>query len=290
MKIVLVKNANVGKELNPQFTVEAEFGSELVEGSKLTLAHHGVWKDNVPPCVAQIDDAVIADSDDIIVVSHLDLDAIGGIIRIKRGWETAKSFDDFWRGAAYIDVNGVHNIKVLDEFVQCQLNAYYASSEDFHIRLNESEDLRDVTSEFIELENIIQRILLCDNRLLKKGHAWAKAQEEATERCLVIENRHGRLFKSDGTFCCAAYYSPKLKRVARFTVTLNRFNAITLAFADGGVEISAEMIMKDIFGKEAGGRAGIAGTPRGVEYTLEDAERVFEHVMFFVDNEDEIPF
>lgn len=98
------------------------------------------------------------------------------------------------------------------------------------------------------------------------------------------------MFKSDGAFCCAAYYSPKLKKVTHFTVTLTRFNAITLAFADGGVELSAEMIMKDIFGKEAGGRAGIAGTPRGVEYTLEDAERVFEHVLFFVDDEDEIPF
>lgn len=39
MKTILVKNAEIGRKLRPRFTVEAEFGSELVEGSKQIRAH-----------------------------------------------------------------------------------------------------------------------------------------------------------------------------------------------------------------------------------------------------------
>lgn len=38
------------------------------------------------------------------------------------------------------------------------------------------------------------------------------------------------------------------------------------------------LVMKDLFGPEAGGHAGIAGTPRGVEFTSQDAMKVFAHL------------
>ena len=64
------------------------------------------------------------------------------------------------------------------------------------------------------------------------------------------------------------------------TVTFNgKFQAISVAFADGGnSERSARKIMQDLFGPEAGGRDGIAGSPRGRVMTEEDFRKTIEAV------------
>jgi hypothetical protein len=56
--------------------------------------------------------------------------------------------------------------------------------------------------------------------------------------------------------------------------------AITLSFEsdEARAGLSACDIMQELFGPLAGGHAGIAGTPRGEEYTIDDARRVAKHV------------
>ena len=58
-----------------------------------------------------------------------------------------------------------------------------------------------------------------------------------------------------------------------------KFHSITLSFADGGEQYSAKEIVQQLWGPGAGGRDGIAGSPRGQEMTQEDLAKAFEKVM-----------
>ena len=44
--------------------------------------------------------------------------------------------------------------------------------------------------------------------------------------------------------------------------------------ADGGKELSAKNIVQELWGPEAGGHPGIAGSPRGKEMTKKDLQQL----------------
>ena len=133
--VVLTSSAHV--ELYPEFTVEAEYGSVVIEGSKGTLAHHtGSWKECSPPCLG--DNFISGAKDrDLIQVSHFDLDTLGGVARIM-GWKDIEPMcpcpgdcreshelgfcqeeclgnnpdeDLFWKIAAAVDLRGPHKVE-----------------------------------------------------------------------------------------------------------------------------------------------------------------------------------
>ena len=62
------------------------------------------------------------------------------------------------------------------------------------------------------------------------------------------------------------------QEVKKATATLNtKTNAVTVAFEDGGnPSKSARAIVQGLWGPEAGGRDGIAGSPRGVVMGTKD--------------------
>lgn len=98
--------------------------------------------------------------------------------------------------------------------------------------------------------------------------------KEVEQRC-VFENEFLRAFKTDGVFCASSYYSPKQEEIIPCTITYNeKFKSITVAFADGGREnggeYSAKEIVQKLWGPEAGGRDGIAGSLRGKEMSEKD--------------------
>ena len=65
-----------------------------------------------------------------------------------------------------------------------------------------------------------------------------------------------------------------------YVIVFNRkFGSITMS-SKAGVKGEKNMatIMKAVFGEEAGGHKGIAGTPRGKIYTLEDASNLLDIV------------
>lgn len=70
-------------------TVEAEYGDYCVEGNEVTLAHHGSRSSNPAPCNTP---NVPTLSGGTILVSHLDLDAIGGVLDLMgKRWMTRNS-------------------------------------------------------------------------------------------------------------------------------------------------------------------------------------------------------
>ena len=104
-------------------TIEAEYGSTVIEGRRYTAAHHQpvgspyagdhvVDGGRPSPCV---DDAIPELREGTILLSHLDLDSVGGVLRalpvFRRLFHSGRiSVSRFFELAAYIDVRGPHRL------------------------------------------------------------------------------------------------------------------------------------------------------------------------------------
>lgn len=256
-------------------SVEAEYGDDVVCGRIVTLAHHGPRCGQPAPCVAQVNKIIGG----TILVSHIDLDTLGGIMALTGVKPDAP---DFWEGAAFVDVMGPHHIHELHDEVQSMLNAYYAFAEAH--KGERITTIADIT-EAIE-PHVSAVVCLCGEdtpaktNLLREGAEWRNRVTQAVEGCLVCEDENVRAFKTPGVFCASSYYSPNIGAVAKATVTLNtKFGAITVAFEDGGKAHSAKAIVQSLWGEGAGGRDGIAGSPRNWGKTEEELENEFQRAV-----------
>ena len=268
------------QKICPDATVEAEYGDKVIEGRKITLAHHVEKYANMPaPCCREED---ILEEDSVIVISHIDLDTVGGCLML-----TGRKPDnkEFWEAAGFIDCHGIHHIQELPGTVQMQLNAVYAWEKEH--RLERSEKIQDVTAFIAEYGHVIEEILKGNKDYIQRGSIWAAEEERKTEACLICENGELRIFEiPDQTFCSAAYYSPKYHKPARATLAYSKpKKSITVAFEDGGKIFSAKEIVQELWGELAGGHPGIAGSPRNMEMTKEDWLKVQEKMKSLFDRE-----
>lgn len=275
-RVILAPSYDMAKNINAEATVEAEYGDECLEGTMVTLAHHGPRSGNPAPC--NTPDVPELPPFATVVVSHIDLDTLGGIYAL----QGRKPEDDrFWEAAEMIDVKGVHHIHELDKDIQDKLNAYYAYNYN-HAGERYSETT-DVTKQVEDAYGVINDILDIDapehDMLIADGKEWAQAREAAVEAQLIYEDKNMRVFDSNGVFCAASYYSPKQDALIPATVTYNeKTKTITLGFEDGGKQYNAMEIVRSVWGPEAGGREGIAGSPRGVEMTKDDLHALVERL------------
>lgn len=268
-KVMLCPSLETAKEFNPEATVEAEYGDICVEGSKVTLAHHGSRSENPAPCNADVEPL----ESGTIVVSHLDLDTIGGIMAI-----VGDKIDDpeFWAAAEHIDVNGPHHVHEFPQDIQDKLNAIWAwNAEQPRVRYTEPTDVTEqVKANYGILEKVLDEAHPQHNDVIQKGREWEERTTNEVESKLVDDYAKMRVFKTDGVFCAGSYYSPNQEMVVPATITFNeKFKSITIAFENGGKDVSAKDIVQQIWGPEAGGRDGIAGSPRGQEMTDRDFEK-----------------
>ena len=274
--IILAPTLALANENGPyEATVEAEYGAACVEGTMVTLAHHGERSGNPAPCNAEVEPL----KGGKILLSHVDLDAIGGVMAVAG----IKPEDPaFWQAAEFIDVNGPHHIHELPQKEQDKLNAFYAFESENRPRYPRDQ-ISDVKADIEAKAAVLEAVL--DERhpehvqRIAEGASWEAKVTGAVESCLRQESDKVRTFSTPGVFCSSTYYSPNKEAIIPCTAVYNqKLQAVTLAFADGGKEISAEKVMQEIFGPEAGGRGGIAGTPRGVAFTEQDAMQVTKYV------------
>lgn len=273
----------------PEYSVEAEYGHKYIEGKLETLAHHDDRSDNPAPC--NVDVKSYEDVGGTIMLSHIDIDSIGGVMAITGDKPEDK---EFWEGAGYIDVAGPHHIHELSQEVQDKLNAIYAwNNEIAEEKRKNGEDIRqtelkDVTNVIREYYNFFDKLLDKTHpehdEIIEKGRQWEQGIAKETEERCVFENELIRAFKTDGVFCAASYYSPNQGMIIPATVSYNeKYNSITVAFADGGIErggtLSAREIVQNLWGEEAGGHDGIAGSPRGQHMTEKDFDDAKNVVM-----------
>lgn len=250
-------------------TVEAEYGSEIIEGDLITLAHHiEKYRHFHAPCVQEVEKI---DDDSNIVISHIDLDTLGGIAALMG---IKKENKEFWEACEFIDLNGPHHLNEVKEDIRNKIIAYNSYAAINH--MNKLNEITDVTDIILDRINIIDRILDNDIDLINDGLSFYNKEQDQIENCLLVENDNIRVFYSkNGLFCNANYYSPKKEKIIPYIVTYNGFyDSLSFSSENGGSDISCREVMQSLFGKEAGGHTGIAGSPRNHKMNFDDYKKL----------------
>lgn len=252
-------------------TVEAEYGDDVVAGSTegLTLAHHGPRAGNLNPCLANFSGKLQAI--EAIGLSHIDLDTLGGVAALM-GKKPGP--DSFWRLAAHIDSNGPHraaDFPLWDDHadnvpLKAQYYAYCAWAREKENQYWPPKDgsVEDVTERIEKSVAFLCELFqpqMPESAWIQRGRDFEKKLADDETRCLI---EAGRVRVFSGDVFTAAFYRNADGMVADATISYGtKSGAITLAFEDGGKKHNAAKIMQSLFGTEAGGHAGIAGSPRG---------------------------
>ena len=275
VEIILAPTLEEAKKVQSDITIEAEYGDETIIGTLYTSAHHVVNSDNPAPCV---DEKIPYIEFGTILVSHIDLDMLLGCGRALGLITDQIKMELFCEVAANIDVDGPHHIHEYGENMKKLFDAYWAWNES-RGRQERIEQTTDVTQKVLESIEIIFKIIDGNEELIEQGEKWVSNVQEEVEARLINETENYRVFSTDRVFCGSSYWSPRENKIISAIVSYNeKFKAITLSFEDGGEKYNAVDIMQKIFGSEAGGRAGIAGTPRGKEYQFEDTQKVIKEL------------
>ena len=303
-KVFISNNAAALAAIRPTHTVEAEYGLDVVEGTILTLAHHGPRSGN--PCPCEGDNIPLEGEDPLLIgVSHFDLDTLGGVLRILEGKDPEDSV--FWEAAALVDTLGVHKLgeikrtlraEALDGFdfggvwydheaygfdvdwdcAAQSLNEFWAWSEAHRLFPPRDGSVLDCTEFFTEALRVLQLILEGNDLDAEYSVLSFRAKEwvEAKEKLDVISERAawgGDVVLLREADCFVNHLYVNVGRVFQALVGFNpKVGSVTLSLADPLEGVNCCAIAQQLWGKEAGGHAGIAGSPRGEVLTLADAQ------------------
>ena len=260
-------------------TVEAEYGSVVWEGTVFTAAHHqasgpyaGRHQGGTQPSPCNNDAIPALDLMGTVGVSHFDLDTLGGVLR---AWGMTGFFggrmESFWDLAEFVDVNGPHKLaqaNASEEDLE-RLHAFWAwSSEN---RLPRAEEVTDVTKFFAEAESVLRRILQGegDPELLRAGRDFREAGEKLNRESLMHMAGDVVVRCSPG-FTNHLYALPEgapCKAVAAYNTS---HGSVTVSLADPIEGVSCREVVQALWGPDAGGHDGIAGSPRGQRMSVHD--------------------
>lgn len=265
VKIVMSSNPEIlNSEINKyefSATVEAEYGEVVVEGSEVTLAHHGVRSENPAPCLRDNDKIDVQ----VIGLSHIDLDSLGGIMSILG---TKHDDKEFWGLAAFVDVNGPHKVSEFkpSEKAWVKLNAFWSYSEKNRVFPNRDGSIIDVTNKVTEFAQRITAILMSDE-FDQEGHDFIAANKSRDTTTFVCQIGQV-IIRSGEVFCNDLYRNGKV--VIAFS---DKFKSITVSKADSSIDLNCKDLVQGLWGSLAGGHVGIAGSPRGQVMTSVDLYR-----------------
>lgn len=271
IKIVLAPTIELARTVEGvTASVEAEYGDHVVTGELVTLAHHvKAYADNPAPC--NNNNVPVLPEGSTILVSHLDLDTLGGIMALMGN---KPNDPGFWQAAEFIDLNGPHHSYKFPVELP-KLNAFWAwNATQVRTRVTE---LTDVTESVQKDIAVLLQILKGDQALIEAGQKWAEEVTRKVEGCLLQEDASVRVFVTDDVFCAASYYSEMRGEIIPATVTLNtKMGSITVATCNSA--FNAKELVQGLWGSEAGGHPGIAGSPRGRKMNMYDLVDAVESV------------
>ena len=256
-------------------TVEAEYGSVVVEGSELTLAHHGDRAGNPAPCLRE--NAVVPC--DAIGLSHMDLDAFGGLLSVLGRKPEAPAF---WELAAFVDVHGPHKLSEANAPAEAVRALYAVWAYNQANRNDFPHPQRDGVMEYPHdairrYEDALRRILDGDEELLLAGDRLREETENLNSSSFV-EEEAGVVVRGSDQFTNRLYNTPDGIEGKAVVALSTRTHGITVSLADPVEGFSVGAFLQDLFGPEAGGRDTIGGTPRGQFMRLADLLRTAEEL------------
>jgi hypothetical protein len=258
-------------------TVEAEYGDVVVEGSLDTLAHHGPRAKNPAPCLRENRELGV----ECVGVSHLDLDALGGVLAILGRKPEAEGF---WKLAAYVDTHGPHRLGEAgaEPVDVARLHAFWAWSEMHRVFPPRDGGVLDVTDRVEEAKRALVAILDGDQSFLRAGEEFARREEELNSSSFV-QVVGEVIVRVSPAFVNHLYATPD-GRICRGVVSFNATRGeITASLAEPVPGVSCRKLVQELWGPRAGGHDGIAGSPRGERRSLEDLQAAAERLASLVE-------
>jgi len=280
MRIIMSQNAKtLTAELNNYLataTVEAEYGDTTVEGSIVTLAHHGSNSFNPAPCIRENGFVDV----EVVGISHFDLDTLGGILSLMG----EKPGESFWKLAAGVDIAGPHRLEEIVREVEASekdvehLHAFWAWNQINRLPRLEPGQVMDVTDHVHTARKALDAIFNDDPDLIEAGRTMKEATSQLETESFLCVSDPGVIVRSSNQFVNHLYTHEGV--TAKAVVALNtKFESITVSFENPYVGVSAKDFVQELWGPEAGGHAGIAGSPRGQKMTEGDLSEASRKLM-----------
>ena len=279
IKTILAPSAELASEVPADVTIEAEYGAVVISGKIYTAAHHQAGMESRPaPCNDK--DIPALEDNGVILVSHLDLDSIGGALRAM-GVKTlfTEDFQGFWDLAAFIDTNGPHKLAVsgASDLDQERLYAFWAWKEKVVPRFD-STVTHNVTAYVYQACDALAFIFSGDEAHLEAGHLMKARTDELNDA--TFERVFGKVIvrvTDDELGFCNHLYDTVSGDVCAAVAAYNKDGGtITISLADEIANVSCRDIMQNLFGNEAGGHLGIAGSPREQHMTYHEFTEAVE--------------
>lgn len=262
----------------PTATVEAEYGEDCAEGSYATLAHHTTeHKMNPAPCVR---DEIKPFKGGVIIVSHIDLDTLGGI-SILEGMKL--EHPSFWRSESIIDTKGYIGVKEIPEDDELLMKAFLGIEKTKVLSPRqetlgiENERILDVTDQVYELLESLHYLLSLDKDSNYRKYGLMKFNGYLKNLTIksLYQDENVRIFKTKQPQHYLIHKEGNIEY--RTCITLNeRTGAIILS--DISESLDCKVVMQEVFGEKAGGQFRVAGTPRHQRYTLRDVKKLCRHL------------
>jgi len=247
-------------------TVEAEYGDRVVRGTICTLAHHGPRSTEPCPCLCEN----YAIGLDAIGISHLDLDTIGGVLGLL-GYRPLPA--SFWEVVAKVDVLGPHKIGHGITGFDADLTAlaaYHAWSLDHRVYPDRDGGVRDVARDVEAAYAALVAISWGDPGMLEAGRARRDSERDLDELSFVAMLEGGVIVRMADEFTSHLYSTPGGKLGRAVVAYRSDPGVITLSLADPVCGVDCAAIAQRLWGPDAGGRATIAGSPRGKKMSYGD--------------------
>jgi hypothetical protein len=274
VKVILAPSAELAQGINAQLTVEAEYGKYVAQGSTYTSAHHQPGMQHLPaPCNDTKIPFIRAGT---ILVSHLDLDSLGGVLRGLGEIQIFKAeYQKFWDLAEFIDLNGAHKMlqSGANEENINRINAYWAWAQD-NVPRFARETIHEITPLIRECKAALSLILEGDEFLLTNGKAFQKAGDERNIETFGKTEGKVIIRVTDEVFCNDLYNDLDEQPHIAVVAYSMRQKSITISLAEPTKGVVCRDIVQSLWGTKAGGHAGIAGSPRGQEMHKKDVDAV----------------
>jgi hypothetical protein len=289
-RFIHIPTADLAREATAAVTVEAEYGSFVMEGTVFTAAHHQGsgpfagrhlpgFEETGRPSPCNDEDIPVLGHHDVVALSHIDLDSVGGALRTVADF--APLFDGrfagFWALAEHIDVSGAHRLDPHHEWAPA-LRAVWAWMQVHRPRLSR-EEIEDCSEFMHAAGQMLVRLLEGDADLLAAGQAMADAEAELNGESMVrVAEAGDRLVVvREAPQFTNHLYRLLDGRVAAAVVAYNTvMKSVTVSLADPIEGVVCRDIVQALWGPDAGGHAGIAGSPRGQEMTAADLDACVE--------------
>jgi len=278
----------------PVLTVEAEYGDYVCEGRAYTAAHHqgsgpyagrhlpGLTDTGRPSPCNDVDIRPVGE-EDVVVVSHIDLDTLGGCLRATgvHGPLFVAEFSAFWELAEFVDVSGPHRMD--PEHAEApRLRAVWAWLQE-HRPQYPRDEIVEVTDLVLAFGGALWAIFHDDETMLAAGEAMRQAEDALNESSFgffipVEGTEYSIVTREADQFTNHLYRTPD-GNVGTVVVALNdKMQSVTISLESPIEGVVCRDLVQALWGPEAGGHAGIAGSPREQEMDWSHVEALTERV------------